>query len=101
MGCLDRVIPSRVQTFVDAIISMLTSSLQIIVGEELHKKYNTRFWQRHQAAWDSIFEIGEPSSCSFNADVQQPVTKRATFAPVQDVPYSPLYATLFAPFDIQ
>ena len=59
MGCLSPSIPSRVQEFIDAIDSMMASSLAIIVGEELHRKYDTRFWRRHKDAWDKIFEIGK------------------------------------------
>lgn len=59
MGCLKPDIPERVQAFIDAISQMMQSSLQVMVGEELHRRLNTRFWRRHEAAWDAIFDIGK------------------------------------------
>ncbi|KAK2171156.1 hypothetical protein NP493_1092g00050 [Ridgeia piscesae] len=59
MGCLKPDMPERVQAFIDSISQMMQSSLQVMIGEEIHRTLNTRFWRRHEAAWDAIFDIGK------------------------------------------
>ncbi len=57
MGCLGEQVPEKVQTFINAIAEMMASSLQIMIGEDIHRRLNTRFWRRHQEAWDTLFAI--------------------------------------------
>jgi len=58
LGCLDEQVPERTRRFTSALQDMLTSSLYLIVGEQLHQKLNTPFWRRHADAWDRLFAIG-------------------------------------------
>jgi cytochrome P450 len=59
LGCLDLVVPQRTLTFVSSIDEMLDSSLPLIVGERLHARLNTGYWQRHKAAWDQLTSIAK------------------------------------------
>ena len=59
LGCLEPQVPERTRKFNGALQDMLTSSLYLIVGEELHQKLNTSFWRRHADSWDRLFAIGE------------------------------------------
>jgi len=59
LGCLELQVPERTRKFHTALEDMLTSSLYLIVGEQLHQKLNTPFWQRHTDAWDRLFAIGQ------------------------------------------
>lgn len=59
LGCLKPNIPTRTQVFLDNLIEMMASSLYLIVGEKLHQKLNTSYWQRHSNSWDQVFKIGK------------------------------------------
>ncbi|XP_077979518.1 1,25-dihydroxyvitamin D(3) 24-hydroxylase, mitochondrial-like [Glandiceps talaboti] len=48
------------ERFIKAIHDMMNSSTWLfITPSTLHKKYNTRVWRKHMAAWDVIFDIGK------------------------------------------
>jgi len=59
LGCLQLQVPERTRNFIGALQDMLTSSLYLIVGEQLHQKLNTPFWRRHADSWDRLFAIGQ------------------------------------------
>lgn len=59
LGCLNDDLPPRVKEFIDAINSMMYSSLPLIILENLQYKLNTPFWKTHAKAWDKIFEVGK------------------------------------------
>ena len=59
LGCLQLQVPERTRNFIGALQDMLTSSLYLIVGEQLHQKLNTPFWRRHADSWDRLFAIAK------------------------------------------
>jgi len=59
LGCLQLQVPERTLKFITALQDMLTSSLYLIVGEQLHQKLNTSFWRRHADSWNRLFAIGQ------------------------------------------
>lgn len=59
LGCLNDTIPERTQSFITATQDMMVSSLYVLIGERLHQRFQTRFWKRHEQAWDKMFKIGK------------------------------------------
>lgn len=59
LGCLADDMPEKASQFISAIGDMMSSSLYVIVMDGLHKKLNTRYWQKHVDAWNRILDIGE------------------------------------------
>jgi cytochrome P450 len=60
MGCLnDDNLPPIVQQFIDSTAEMMSTSLQVMIGEEIHRKWNTPMWRRHSRAWDTLFGIAK------------------------------------------
>jgi len=59
LGCLQMQVPERTLKFISATQDMMTSSLYLIVGEQLHQKLNTPFWRRLADSWNRLFAIGQ------------------------------------------
>lgn len=59
LGCLADDMPEKASQFISAIGDMMSSSLYVIVMDGLHKKLNTRYWQKHVDSWNRILDIGK------------------------------------------
>ena len=62
LGCLEQCMPPRVEAFINAIQTMMASSINLIIYERLHYYLGTPLWKKHKAAWDQIFELGSTAT---------------------------------------
>ncbi|KAM4582965.1 1,25-dihydroxyvitamin D(3) 24-hydroxylase, mitochondrial [Fundulus diaphanus] len=59
-GLLQDKVNEEAMNFITAVKTMMSKfGLMIVTPVELHKRFNTKTWQDHTAAWDRIFSIAK------------------------------------------
>ncbi|XP_059143734.1 cytochrome P450 27C1-like isoform X2 [Physella acuta] len=57
VGCLDREVSEKVNTFIQSIATMFLTGHQLMVYANLHKLLRTRPWREHVQSWDKIYDF--------------------------------------------
>ncbi|BFZ13466.1 hypothetical protein BsWGS_16504 [Bradybaena similaris] len=57
VGCLDREVSDRVNTFIQSIATMFLTGHQLMVYAKIHKILRTRPWRNHVQSWDKIYDF--------------------------------------------
>ena len=59
VGCMERSVSEKVNTFIQAIATLFLTGHQLMVYANVHKLLRTRQWRDHVDSWDKIYDFGE------------------------------------------
>ncbi|XP_033099821.1 cholesterol side-chain cleavage enzyme, mitochondrial-like [Anneissia japonica] len=59
LGLLSDKIDKQSQSFIDAIQEVFRTTFELLLFTNLHKRFNTKLWQRHVAGWDTIIIVSK------------------------------------------
>ncbi|XP_033107447.1 sterol 26-hydroxylase, mitochondrial-like [Anneissia japonica] len=57
LGLLSDKIDKQSQSFIDATHEIFATTLELFLFNDFHKRFNTKLWQRHVAAWDTSISL--------------------------------------------